>query len=96
MSQPSPATWHLLYRYSARLLRPPLSGDGFLLVGFLEGLVGWPLSHLMANDPSLAPFGLFGSIVGLWVFLTAVLVFVGLIYAAPTVRRNDIWVVWGA
>lgn len=84
-----------LYRYFARLLTPPLSGDGFLLVGFFEGLVGWPLSQLFATRPSLAPFGLFGSIVGLWVLLTAVLVFVGLAYAAPTVRNNDIWIVWG-
>lgn len=78
-----------------RLLRPPLSGDGLLLVGFIEGLIGWPLSWLVAANPGLSPFGLFETIVGLWALLTLAIVAVGWYATAPTVRINDAWVVWG-
>lgn len=78
-----------------RLLRPPLTGDGLLLVGFLEGLIGWPLSWLFATRPGLAPLGATVSIVVLWVLLTAGIVAVGWLATAPTVRGNDAWVVWG-
>lgn len=80
--------------YSRRLLSPPLPGDGLLVVGFVEGLVGWSVSWALASNPSLAPFGLFESIVGLWIVLTAAIVAVGVRYTAPTVRRNRIWLVW--
>lgn len=91
MSQHDLPTATGLYRYFTRLLTLPLSGDGFLLVGFLEGVVGWPLSHLLARNPSLSPFGLFASIVGLWVLLTAVLVAVGRLRgpAGAAQRRLD-------
>jgi hypothetical protein len=84
----------VLSGYVRRLLSPPLPGDGLLVVGFIEGVVGWSLSWLIASDPSLAPFGLFESIVALWVVLTAGIVAVGVVYTAPTVRRNRIWLVW--
>ncbi len=86
----------VLSRYFRRLLSPPLPGDGFLLVGFLEGLIGWSLSYLFLRNPGLAPFGLVPSIVGIWVLLTVGIVFVGITYTAPTVRRNRVWLVWGA
>jgi len=80
--------------YTRRLLSPPLPGDGLLLVGLVEGLIGWTLSWLFVSSPSLAPFGLVTSIVALWVVLTAAIVAVGVVYTAPTVRRNRIWLVW--
>lgn len=80
--------------YSRRLLSPPLPGDGLLVVGFVEGVVGWSVSWAFASSPSLAPFGLFESIVALWVVLTAAIVAVGVAYTAPTVRRNRIWLAW--
>lgn len=84
----------VLSRYTRRLLTPPLPGDGLLVVGFAEGVVGWSLSWLLASNPSLSPFGLVESIVGLWVVLTAGIVAVAVVYTAPTVRRNRIWLVW--
>ncbi len=81
--------------YFRRLLTPPLPGDGLLLVGFLEGVLGWGLSWLFSQNPSLAPFGLVPSIVFTWVLLTAGIIFVGVVYTAPTVRRNRVWLVWG-
>ncbi len=78
-----------------RLLRPPLTGDGLLLVGFVEGLFGWPLSWLVASRSGFAPFGILGTIVALWVVLTAAIVAVGWFATARPVRRNDAWVVWG-
>ncbi|MFT4949772.1 MAG: hypothetical protein ACI9CA_001913 [Natronomonas sp.] len=78
-----------------RLLTPPLPGDGLLLFGFLEGVVGWGLSWLFSRNPELAPLGLVLSIVVTWVLLTAGVIFVGVVYTAPTVRRNRVWVVWG-
>ncbi|MFB6227646.1 MAG: hypothetical protein ABEH88_03530 [Halobacteriales archaeon] len=84
----------VLSGYTRRLLSPPLPGDGLLVVGFVEGVIGWSLSWLLASEPSLAPFGLLESIVGLWAVLTAAIVAVGVVYTAPTVRRNRIWLVW--
>jgi hypothetical protein len=84
----------VLSGYTRRLLSPPLPGDGLLIVGFVEGSIGWSLSWLLASEPSLAPFGLLESIVALWVVLTAAIVAVGVVYTAPTVRRNRIWLVW--
>lgn len=76
------------------MLDPPLAGDGFLLFGLLEGLIGWPLSWLLVQRPSLAPFGVLSSVVALWVVLTAGVVAVGLTLTLPTVRGRDVWVVW--
>ena len=95
MSSGATGTVTTAMRRTRRLLRPPLSGDGLLLVGFLEGLVGWPLSWLVATRPGLSPFGPVETIVGLWVVLTAAIVAVGWVGTLPTVRRNDAWVVWG-
>jgi len=81
-------------RRTRRLLRPPLTGDGLLLVGFVEGAIGWPLSWVVATQ-GVAPFGLLTTIVVLWGVLTAAIVAVGLFATAPTVRRNDAWAVWG-
>ncbi|MFB6295836.1 MAG: hypothetical protein ABEH66_03225 [Halobacteriales archaeon] len=81
--------------YFRRLLTPPLPGDGLLLFGFLEGVLGWGLSWLFARNPGLAPIGLIESIVLTWVLLTAGIIFVGVTYTAPTVRRNRVWLVWG-
>ncbi len=84
----------VLSGYARRLLTPPLPGDGLLIVGLLEGLIGWSLSWLFVSSPSLAPFGLVESIVGLWLVLTAGIVAVGVTFTAPTVRQNRIWLVW--
>jgi hypothetical protein len=84
----------ILSGYTRRLLSPPLPGDGLLVVGAVEGIVGWSLSWLLVENPSLAPFGFYESIVALWVVLIAILVAVGVAYTAPTVRRNRIWLVW--
>ncbi|WP_136715157.1 hypothetical protein [Halorientalis salina] len=81
--------------YFRRLLTPPLPGDGLLLFGFLEGVLGWGLSWLFSQNPGLAPIGLIPSIVLTWVVLTGGVVFVGVTYTAPTVRRNRVWMVWG-
>jgi hypothetical protein len=81
--------------YFRRLLTPPLPGDGLLLFGFLEGVLGWGLSWLFSQSPGLAPVGLVPSIVVLWVLLTAGIIFVGVVYTAPTVRQNRVWIVWG-
>jgi hypothetical protein len=81
--------------YFRRLLTPPLPGDGLLLFGFLEGVLGWGLSWLFSQNPGLAPVGLIPSIVLLWVFLTGGIILVGVTYTAPTVRRNRVWLVWG-
>jgi hypothetical protein len=81
--------------YFRRLLTPPLPGDGLLLFGFLEGVLGWGLSWLFSQNPGLAPIGLIPSIVLTWVFLTGGIIFVGVTYTAPTVRRNRVWLVWG-
>ncbi len=86
----------VLSAYFRRLLTPPLPGDGLLFFGFAEGVLGWGLSWLFQQNPGLAPFGLVTSIVLLWVVLTAGIVFVGVTYTAPTVRRNRVWLVWGA
>ncbi len=72
-----------------------MPGNGLLFVGLVEGVIGWSLSWLFASSPSLAPFGLVESIVALWFVLTLAIVAVGVIYTAPTVRRNRIWIVWG-
>ena len=84
-----------LVLYFRRLLSPPLPGDGLLLFGFLEGVVGWGLSWALSRNPGLAPFGLVQSIVAVWVVLTAGIVFFGVTYTSPTVRRNRVWLVWG-
>ncbi|MFB6177279.1 MAG: hypothetical protein ABEI99_09090 [Halobaculum sp.] len=84
----------VLSGYMRRLLSPPLPGDGLLVVGFVEGVIGWSLSWLLVSNPSLAPFGFLESIVVLWIVLTAAIVAVGVVYTAPTVRRNRIWLVW--
>jgi hypothetical protein len=84
-----------LSMYFRRLLTPPLPGDGLLLFGFLEGVLGWGLSWLFSENPGLAPIGLIPSIVFLWVALTGGIIFVGVTYTAPTVRRNRVWLVWG-
>ena len=84
-----------LVLYFRRLLSPPLPGDGLLLFGFLEGVVGWGLSWAFSRDPSLAPFGLVQSIVGVWIVLTIGIVLFGVTYTTPTVRRNRVWLVWG-
>ncbi|MEF8841348.1 MAG: hypothetical protein V5A62_06935 [Haloarculaceae archaeon] len=81
--------------YFRRLLTPPLPGDGLLLFGFLEGVLGWGLSWFFSQNPGLAPIGLIPSIVLTWVFLTGGIIFVGVTYTAPTVRRNRVWLVWG-
>lgn len=86
----------VLSAYFQRLLTPPLPGDGLLLFGFVEGVLGWGLSWLFVQYPVLAPLGTVPSIVLLWVFLTAGIVFVGVTYTAPTVRRNRVWLVWGS
>jgi hypothetical protein len=85
----------VLSRYFRRLLTPPLPGDGLLLFGFLEGVIGWGLSWVFSENPGLAPFGLIESIVVTWILLTVGIIFVGVTYTAPTVRRNRVWVVWG-
>ncbi len=84
-----------LSRYFRRLLTPPLPGDGLLLVGFLEGVLGWGLSWLFSQNPGLAPVGLIQSIVLTWIVLTGGILFVGVTYTAPTVRRNRVWLIWG-
>jgi hypothetical protein len=84
----------VLSGYTRRLLSPPLPGDGLLVVGFVEGVIGWSLSWLLVSNPSLAPFGILESVVVLWIVLTAAIVAVGVVYTAPTVRRNRIWLVW--
>lgn len=84
-----------LVLYFRRLLSPPLPGDGLLVFGFLEGVIGWGLSWAFSRDPSLAPFGLIQSIVAVWVVLTVGIVFFGVTYTSPTVRRNRVWLVWG-
>ncbi|MCQ4333743.1 hypothetical protein KM295_09675 [Natronomonas sp. F2-12] len=84
----------VLSGYTRRLLSPPLPGDGLLIVGFAEGVIGWSLSWLLVSNPSLAPFGFLESVVLLWIALTAGIVVVGTVYTAPTVRRNRIWLVW--
>lgn len=81
--------------YFRRLLTPPLPGDGLLLFGFLEGVLGWGLSWVFSQNPALAPFGVVQSIVVLWVVLTGGIIFVGVTYTSPTVRRNRVWLVWG-
>ena len=81
--------------YFRRLLTPPLPGDGLLLFGFLEGVLGWGLSWLFSQNPGLAPIGLIPSIVLTWVALTGGIIFVGVTYTAATVRRNRVWLVWG-
>ena len=81
--------------YFKRLLTPPLPGDGLLLFGFLEGVLGWGLSWLFSQNPGLAPIGLISSIVVMWALLTGGILFVGVTYTAPTVRRNRVWLVWG-
>ena len=86
----------VLSSYVRRLLSSPLPGDGLLVVGFLEGVVGWSLSWLFATSPSLAPLGIVESIVALWIVLTAGIVAVGVLFTAPAVRRNRIWLVWAA
>ena len=85
----------ILSRYFQRLLTPPLPGDGLLLFGFLEGVLGWGLSWVLSQNPGLAPIGLVQSIVFMWVLLTGGILFVGVTYTAPTVRRNRVWLVWG-
>ena len=100
MSVPSPSDvlaserLAVLSGYTRRLLSPPLPGDGLLVVGFAEGVIGWSLSWLLVSNPSLAPFGFLKSIIVLWIVLTAAIVAVGTVYTAPTVRRNRIWLVW--
>jgi len=86
----------VLSQYFRRLLSPPLPGDGLLAVGFVEGVVGWSLSYYIVTSRA-APLGLglFEALVWLWVALTAAIVVVGVVFTAPTVRRNTIWVVWG-
>ncbi len=84
-----------LSRYFRRLLTPPLPGDGLLLFGFMEGVLGWGLSWLFSQNPGLAPVGVIPSIVLTWVALTGGIIFVGVTYTSPTVRRNRVWVVWG-
>lgn len=81
--------------YFRRLLTPPLPGDGLLLFGFLEGVLGWGLSWLFSQNPGLAPINLIPSIVLTWTILTGGIIFVGVTYTAPTVRRNQVWLVWG-
>ena len=88
------ATATTVVRRTRRLLRPPLTGDGLLLVGFVEGLVGWPLSWVVVTQ-GVAPFGPLTTVVVLWGVLTAAIVAVGWFATAPTVRRNDVWTVWG-
>ncbi len=95
MSSGATGTVTVAMRRTRRLLRPPLTGNGLLLVGFLEGLVGWPLSWLVATRPGLSPFGLLETIVALWVVLTAAIVAVGWFTTTPGVRRTDAWAVWG-
>ncbi|MFB6297942.1 MAG: hypothetical protein ABEH56_05430 [Salinirussus sp.] len=85
----------IVYGYFRRLLSPPLPGDGLLVVGFVEGLIGWPLSYLLATRPGLAPFGVVQSVVVLWLVLTAGIVAVGVVYTAPMVRQKRVWLVWG-
>jgi hypothetical protein len=65
------------------------------LFGFLEGVLGWGLSWLFSQNPGLAPIGVIPSIVFTWVALTCGIIFVGVTYTSPTVRRNRIWLVWG-
>jgi hypothetical protein len=84
----------VLSGYTRRLLSPPLPGDGLLVVGVAEGIVGWSLSWLLVSGELPAPFGLQRTIVAMWVALTAIIVTVGVGYTAPTVRRNRIWLVW--
>jgi hypothetical protein len=84
-----------LTAYFRRLVTPPLPGDGLLLVGFLEGVIGWGGSWAFISYPVLAPVGPVLSVVALWAVLTAGIVFIGVAYTAPTVRRNRVWMVWG-
>lgn len=85
----------VLLLYFRRLLSPPIPGDGLLLFGFLEGVLGWGLSWMFSQNPDLAPIGPIPSIVLTWVLLTSGIIFVGVTYTAPTVRRNQVWLVWG-
>lgn len=84
----------VLSRYVRRLLSPPLPGDGLLIVGVAEGIVGWSLSYSVITF-GIAPFGVYKTLVSLWVALTAAIVIVGVAFTAPTVRQNTIWLVWG-
>ncbi|OYR39470.1 hypothetical protein DJ81_01170 [Halorubrum sp. Hd13] len=65
------------------------------MFGFLEGVLGWGISWLFSRNPGLAPFGLIQSIVVVWMVLTVGIVFFGVTYTTPTVRRNRVWLVWG-
>lgn len=66
------------------------------MIGLIAGCLGWTLSWYLATNPLLAPFGFARSVVVLWVVIIAGIVVTGAIYTAPTVRRNRIWLVWGA
>ena len=84
----------VLSQYVRRLLSPPMPGDGLLLVAFLAGVVGWGLSWLFARNPALAPLGPIRSIVAAWAVLTAGTILLAVAYAAPTVGRTRVWLVW--
>jgi hypothetical protein len=58
-------------------------------------VLGWGLSWVLSQNPGLTPIGLLPSIVLTWVVLTGGIIFVGVTYTAPTVRRNRVWLVWG-
>lgn len=90
----SHGSYKMLGTYFRRLVTPPIPGDGLLLAGFVEGIVGWGLSWVFVTMPGVAPFGPVASIVGLWLVLTVGIVVIGIAYTAPTVRRNRVWIVW--
>lgn len=82
-------------RFLKRLLTPPIPGEGVLFVGAITGLLGWSATIVIYQFPTAAVVGtLTTTLVGLWVLLTGVVVGAMLIYAAPTVRRATVWIVW--
>ena len=74
----------ILSGYFRRLLSPPLPGDGLLIVGFVEGLVGWSLSWMLVSGRVQPPFRLLFRSVLLWLGRTPGILAVGGASPAPS------------
>lgn len=75
------------------ILKPPITGDGLLLIGSVTGVVGWPLSYLLSTgfislDPILY-------IVLIWAVMFALVILSGIFYTAKHVRSENLWIIWG-